>query len=190
VLGPQSEIALQERIDVAASRKNDSVIRRTRRGEFGQALLEFALIGSIMIVLALGVIDLGRAIYDMEILTNLSRTGSNLALRAISLTDSATAVVTGSAPLNLATNGRVIVSSVQNNSGKLQVTGQVSQGGISAASKIGLNGGIAALPATAVPPSGQTVYVTEVFYTFTPITPIGNFTKIVFPSTLYDVAYF
>ena len=68
---------------MAASRKNNLVICRTRRGgEFGQALVEFALIGSMMMIMALGVIDLGRAIYDMEVLTNLSRTGSNLACGA------------------------------------------------------------------------------------------------------------
>ncbi len=176
---------------MAASWKNNSVDRKIRNDESGQALLEFALIGSIMIILVLGVIDLGRAIYDVQVMSNLSRTGSNLALRAASLTDSAAAVVTGSSPLNLANNGFVIVTSVINNNGKLQVTGQVSQGGISAASKVGKNGGAAALPATAIPPNGQTVYVTEVYYAFQPITPIGKFMQgLTLPSTLYDVAYF
>ena len=37
----------------------------------------------------------------------------------------------------------------------------------------------------------QTVYVTEVFYNFQAITPIGNFlSKTFLPSQLYDVAYF
>jgi len=37
---------------------------------------------------------------------------------------------------------------------------------------------------------GQTIYVTEVFYTYQPITPIGNLMKITMPSTLYEAAYF
>ena len=37
---------------------------------------------------------------------------------------------------------------------------------------------------------GKTVYITEVFYSYQPITPIGSLLGIVMPSTLYEVAYF
>lgn len=178
---------------MAASRINNSVISRARSGESGQALLEFALIASIMIIMALGVIDLGRAIFDKEVLSDLSRSGSNLASRGTSLSAAASAVITQPSDLNMASNGLVIVTAVQANAaGATKITGQASQGGISGSSRIGALGGSANLPVTvpAIPSPGQTVYVTEVFYSFTPITPIGKFMTIVFPSTLYDVAYF
>jgi len=34
------------------------------------------------------------------------------------------------------------------------------------------------------------MYITEVFYTFAPITPVGKMLNFVMPSTLYQVAYF
>jgi len=154
----------------------------------------------MMLILVLGVIDFGRAIFYKEVLSDLSRTGSNLASRGpcdtlnACLTTAANAVITEPSDLNMAANGLVIVTAVQANSTGTANTiiGQVSQGGISGSSKIGSLNGPVNLPVTAtpLPPANQTIYVTEVFYKFTPITPIGKFMTIVFPSTLYDVAYF
>jgi Flp pilus assembly protein TadG len=186
---------------VAALWKSNLVNRRTRSGESGQALVEFALIGSMMIILALGVIDLGRAIYVKEVLSDLSRTGSNLASRgpcstlSTCLTTAANAVITEPSDLNMVTNGLVIVTAVQANSTGTANTiiGQVPQGDNTlGSSKIGTVGSPAHLPVTVppLPPANQTIYVTEVFYRFAPITPVGNFMTIVLPSTLYDVAYF
>jgi Flp pilus assembly protein TadG len=55
-----------------------------RRAQSGQALVEFAFIALIMLVLAFGLIDLSRAIYQKQIMTNLTREGSNLAARKAS----------------------------------------------------------------------------------------------------------
>jgi len=126
-------------------------------------------------------------------MTNLTREGSNLASRGTDLPQTAAAVVAGAAPLDLNRKGRVIVTSVLNNGGSFRITGQTSQGGISATSKVGSGiGNPAKLPTAApqIPQPNQTVYVTEVFYSYQPITPIGKMLKIVIPSTLYDAAYF
>jgi Flp pilus assembly protein TadG len=166
--------------------------RKIRAGESGQALLEFAISATVMLTLVFGVIDFGRAIYDVEVMKSLTGEGSSLASRGTTLSDTASAVVTAGATLDLTDNGRVIVTSVYNNNNSLQITGQASQGGIAASSKIGnVVGGAATLPASATPAVNQTVYVTEVFCNYQTITPIGNLLgKNILPSQLYDVAYY
>jgi hypothetical protein len=129
----------------------------------------------------------------MQVMVGLTREGSNLASRGTTLSDSAKAVITGDAPLDLNANGEVIVTSIANVGGSNIITGQASQGGISRSSKLGAGvGNHATVPpaAAAMLQPGATIYVTEVFYSYRPITPIGNFVKIVMPSTLYEAAYF
>ena len=171
----------------------DNVVRGKRMPrDSGQALVEFALSATIMLTLVFGLVDFSRAIYIAQVIANLTGEGSSMASRGTTLSDTASAVVAASGPLNLNVSGRVIVSSVFNTGSKIQLTGQVSQGGLSASSRVGSAiGGTAILPSTVVPQANQTVYVTEVFYKYKPITPIGNLlTGTVLPSQLYDVAYY
>jgi Flp pilus assembly protein TadG len=162
------------------------------RTEAGQALIEFAISVVVLLTLVFGLIDFGRAIYDVEVMKNLTGEGSAMASRGTSLSDTATAVVTAASPLDLNTNGRVIVTSVLNNNNSLTVTGQATLGGIVASSKIGTKvGGAATLPVGAAPQVNQTVYVTEVFYSYKSITPLGNFlSNNILPEQLYDAAYY
>jgi hypothetical protein len=44
--------------------------------------------------------------------------------------------------------------------------------------------------ADSVPQPGQTAYVTEVYYQYQPLTPLGRIISAVLPSPLYDVAVF
>jgi Flp pilus assembly protein TadG len=180
--------------------------KRTRRQhasrERGQALLELLPVISILLILGFGAIDLSRAIWQLQVISSLTREGSNLASRNTSPQLTLTAVVNDGAVLNLATNGEVIVTSVDNEGtsghAKFFVTGQWVTGGLGLGSKVGKYTGHgqgtdkATLPTETpdVPVPGGTVFITEVYSSYSPITPLGAFVKLVFPSTLYDIAYF
>jgi Flp pilus assembly protein TadG len=178
---------------MSISRHHDSVSRKIVADQSGQAMLEFAIIASMVIILVFAIVDFGRAFNEMQVMVELTRQGSNLASRGTTLLDSANAVVAGDAPLDLNSNGEVIVTAVTNNAGGNVITGQVSQGAITSASKVGQGvGTLATIPpaAAAMLQPGQTIYITEVFYTYQAITPIANLVHIVMPSTMYQAAYF
>jgi Flp pilus assembly protein TadG len=170
-------------------------IRDRRLGDqSGQALIEFMFVAFVLLFMLFGLIDFSRAISTRQVLTNISREGSNLASRGTPLSNSVAAVISSASPLTLDTNGRVIITAVTNSNGTFVITEQLASAGV-AISKIGTGVGTdvtSTMPSTAVPipqPS-QTVYVTEVFYTFQAATPVGQLLNFSLPTQLYDVAYF
>ena len=167
----------------------------------GQAAAEFAVVVPLILILICASVDFGRALNDVQIMADLTRQGSNLASRGTPLNESAAAVVSGESGLDLVHFGDVIITSVTNENGSYKVSGQDSSTTdgltvLSSTSKIGTGvGATATLPAAAqssIPQNGQTLFVTEIFYTFTSITPIQTLTNSVIslPTTLYDSAYF
>ena len=87
------------------------------------------------------------------------------------------------------------MTSIIDNNGVYTITDQASLGGMLPApsSKLGTGIGNTAtlsLAEQGMLKPGQSIYVSEVFYSYQPVTPIGNFVKIVMPSTLYEAAYF
>jgi len=170
--------------------KNKMNGKQFLKNNSGGALVEFALAASLMLTLAFGVIDFTRAIYDLQVMMNLTGEGSNLASRGTSLSDTATAVVNGASPLEFGTEGCVIVSSVYNDGSTVKVSGQATQCPNPQISKIGTVGSLANLPSGAVPQANQTVFATEIFYSYQTITPIGKLLQTTLPSKLYDVAYY
>ncbi|HSY78917.1 MAG TPA: TadE family protein [Verrucomicrobiae bacterium] len=171
----------------------------------GQAAAELAVVMLLMIPLLCASIDFGRAFYQLQILSELSRQGSSLALRGEGTTScdtlctAGTDLIAGSSGLNLGSNGTVIISSISqpavttgagpSGTGYKVNEQWISSGGLGKASKIGTAGATGKnIPGAPGLEDGQLMYVTEIFYSFTPITPLGK--KIGIPTTLYDVAYF
>ncbi len=163
--------------------------------ERGGALVEFALCISMLLVLVYGLIDFSQIILDHQVMSGLSRQGSDLASRGTKLQDTVSALDTQGASLNIGANGRIIVTAVaEDSSGNFQIVDQAeSPPGISVTSAVGSGvGNTATMPASAKTAlkAGQTLYVTEVFYSYRPMTPIGAFLNTSLASTLYESAYF
>ncbi len=171
----------------------------------GQAAAELAMAMLIIVPLLCATIDFGRAFYELQVISELSRQGSSLALRGEGTTScdtlctAGTDLIAGSSGLNLSANGTVIISSLSQPSITTGVgpsgTGYkineqwISSGGLGKASKIGTAGATnRSIPGAPGLEDGQFMYVTEIFYSFTPITPLGR--SVGMPTTLYDIAYF
>lgn len=181
---------------------------RLYREESGQTLIELSLVLVMLCVFVFGIIDFSRAIYDVEVMKNLAGEGSSMASRGVLPADAATKVATyAGKDLSMSTQGCVIVTAVtcttnpcNGGTSNLQVTAQASQCGIAATSKVGCLKGQgtcgtsnALLPANAALALqlNQSLYVTEIFYSYSAITPIARFIRNgVLPGRLYSVAYY
>ncbi len=174
-------------------------------GDSGAALVELAISVPLLLTLVFGAIDYSRAIYYVEVMKNLTGEGSSIASRsATNLTQAAQTVMTDAGTnLSLTSYGCVIITSVTNTGAQTnpnQVSGQATQGACTGlASKIGCypppsSCGKASLPAEAAAALqiNQTLYITEIYYTYSPVTPVGAFlhNNSALPSQLYDAAYY
>jgi hypothetical protein len=156
--------------------------------------VEFAMVVVIMLLLLMGIVDYGRIMMTRQVLVNVTREGSNLACRGVGTTNVVNTLVISAQPLNIASNGYVILSTVtRDSSGIAHVIAQVTSGGMISTSKVGrvgYSGSAVHLPNNQVPQTNQSIYVTEVFYRFQPATPIGNFLRTSLNGSLYDAAFF
>ncbi len=177
---------------------------RINSEESGQALVELSLAFVLLCVFVSGIIDFGRAIYDVQVMKNLVGEGSMLASRSASVGTTVQNVTNyAGSDINLNTQGCVIVTAVTNQGGGVyQITDQASQCAITASSKVGCLNGVggchssaAILPAAAVTalttePTGSSIYVTEIFYAYSAVTPIAALLGKSMPSQFYSVAYY
>jgi len=165
--------------------------------ERGIAALELALILPILLVLAFAVIDLGRFIQARLVITNVSREGGSLASRPDMdvmsyYTDLLTMLMSASSGLDLGgADGKIYIwkirsgTTASNPNPFIDLAVSTNRGGLSVGSSIGTgkpNLGLSVTlynhlvfkPVQATADIGE-VTVVEVFYKYTPITPILKF---------------
>jgi TadE-like protein len=180
-------------------------------------MVEFAMVLPLVLMMVLGVVELGYALLHEHVVTKLTREGSNLISRDTSLADAAAAMQTmASAPVNFSNGSTLIFSVVKmgvttgtTNYGKAILYQRYQFGALSATSTLTTVGNgsfgsapdyqannsdgdsnlqVTNLPANLLGPTGI-VYVTEIFTTHAPITPLASL-GISLPPTLYSIAYF
>ena len=189
---------------------------RSGRTDSGQAILEFALVAPFVLVLALGVIEVGYALLDQHVVSKMTREGANLISRDTSLADAATAMVNmSSRPVNFSNGSSKVIFSVIKNVATVGASNynrpvlyqRYAYGSLAGASALNNAGGafgpgpefqalnsdndtslqISNLPA--VMALGGMLYVTEIYSRHPLITPLDQF-GIQLPPTLYSIAYF
>lgn len=171
-----------------------------RDGERGASLLELALLLPILVVLAFGVIDLGRLIHARLVVTNVSREGGSLASRDIQTGNNLIAMLQSSAtPFNLQAQGRIYVTRIKAANPALNhlfpyIGSRDSGGAYIVSSSIGGEEGqtptglstamynhLRFEPAPQNASDISEITVVEVFYHYRPITPLPNFVQNLFP---------
>ena len=188
-------------------------------GTGGQGLVEFAIALPLVTILSLGVVEASYALLDQNVITRLSREGSNLISRDVSLEDAGTAIQQmATAPVNFASDTRAIFTVLKKGStpgtanyDQIFVYARNSVGGLTGySSKLSMRGAgsfrgapdysannpdtdgnlqVSNVPVNVDIPQGGVLYVTEVYTKHTLLTPLDRF-GITFPQILYSIAYF
>jgi Flp pilus assembly protein TadG len=195
---------------------NTARIRQRSVGSSGQSLIEFAMVLPLILVVAMGVIEVGYALLDQHGVTKLTREGSNMISRDTSLDDAFKALASMTTrSLDFTKNATVIFTVIKVgtttgtvNCGKEVIYQRMQKGTVAATSALSSTGGsfgggpdyqaansdtdsslqVTNLPANLVG-SGGMIYVTEVFVNHPLITPFDRI-GITLPKTLYSIAYF
>jgi Flp pilus assembly protein TadG len=189
------------------------------RDDSGQSLIEFAIVLPLVIILVLGVVEVGYALLDQQVVNKLTREGSNLISRDTTLADATLAMTTmSSRPVNFGNGSARLIFSVLkkgattgtpnynqivlyqrhtygslSGSSKLTTSGSGSFGGppdyIAANSDNDTRLRVTNVPSTLVTNPGGLIYVTEIYSRHPVITPFDRF-GVTVPQILYSIAYF
>jgi TadE-like protein len=205
------------RFQCKGQRRRSVQTDRGQTSQQGQSLMEFAMILPLMLLLVLGVIEVGYALFEAHILARLAREGSNLISRQTTLQEAQTSIVAAAShPVAFGAKGRLVFSVITTGTGganlnKAIISQRLALGSLSAPSKLGdppassygpaphytaINSDNDAairvsgpLPNGLVLSAGQFVYLTEVYHRHDLITPFDRF-GVTLPTNLYASAFF
>lgn len=197
----------------------DRFTRRQTEDCSGQSLMEFAICLPLIVILVLGVVEVGYALLDQQVVNKLTREGSNLISRDTTLQDAAVAMASmSSRPVNFTNGSSKLIFSVLRKGGttgtanynqlilyqryvygsgpgttKLNTAGSGSFAGppdyTATSSDSDTRLQITNLPDSLVTDPGGMLYVTEIYSRHPIITPFDRF-GVTVPQILYSIAYF
>jgi Flp pilus assembly pilin Flp len=178
---------------MSPSTRTDAAVPRRRRpadDERGTALVEFAMVASLLLVMVLGVVEYGNAFSAVHTLSSLSRESANLAARGATLQQAIDAALAGGAELGLASRGGVVASRIAMRDGAPLVEEQAVSPGWGGGSRLGGPGDPAPEAAGWGLAEGQIVYTVEIFYGYEPVTPFQGAFGLGIPEVLYERGIF
>ena len=185
----------------------------------GQSLVECAMILPVLVVIVLGVSEVGWALLDQHSVTRLTREGSNMISRDTTLQDASSALRgMSSRPINLDDGTSKVIFSVLKrgettgtaNYDRIILYQRYTYGSYGPGSKLTTSGSasfgpapdyqavnsdnntslrVTNVPANLITVRGGMIYVTEIYTRHSLITPLQRF-GISVPQTLYSIAYF
>ncbi len=181
----------------------------------GQSIVEFAVCLPLLLIMTLGVVETSQALMSQHVITKVAREGSNMISRETKLSDAASALRNmSSTPGTFNATTKVIfsvllLSNTGSNNGRIVLYQRYEFGNTSLpGSKLNGSGSFDAAndyaatnpnntaslrvtnaPANLITEPGGLIYVTEVYTTYTSLTPVRNL-GLPMPTTLYSVAYF
>jgi Flp pilus assembly protein TadG len=168
-----------------------------RRDDRGALVAEFALMLPMMMVLMMGGAEVGRFVLINQKMDRAAASMADLVAQEEKMT---TATMTGlfnavsptMTPFTMGSSGVMIVSAIGLSGTTPKVLWQRKGGGsLSVASKIGVEGGNAALPTGLMLSTGQTLIVAEIVYNFTTLFVPNTYTiGIIENQQLYHRAFF
>ncbi len=163
---------------------------RLRRGESGQGMAEFAVTLPFLLLLALGVVEVGRMLETAHAMSNLTREGANAVSRGSSMQAALSLTVQNQEAVGLGKGGRVIVSRVRVQGGVPRVVEQVTSTPSGEGSRVGAPNDEATPYLAAGLVDGRDYYVVELFIPYRSATPFHGLVARVVPETLYDRSLF
>ncbi len=144
----------------------------------------------LIMIVFLGMVELGFAYDRVHGLTAISREGANVAARGTSLAETLDIALLNGQSLGVASSGGVIASRIVVREGVAVVQEQVATEGFEDQSRLAESDNAADLVTRAGYRDGSTLYSVEVFLVYRPITPVGNFLENLLPDVLYERAVF
>lgn len=174
-----------------------TLLKRLWGDRAGVSLVEFALVMPVCALLILGGTEVARYVLLNQKLDRVATSVSDLvaqedSISAADLTNIFDAAPNLTWPFSIQTNGRIIVSSIEQVSGQTRVVWQRMcpgngcswSGTPTNTSHLGTQGGLATMPTGFTVAATDNVIVAEVFYSFTPF-----FWRQMPAGTLYHTAF-
>jgi hypothetical protein len=171
---------------VRGPRRSRSSLRDAR----GQGLVELVLTLPFLLLLALGLIEVSRAIEADHVMAGLTREGANLASRGSTLTEAMTITRANQLASGLGTDGGVIASRIEVSGGVPRVVAQVASTGYDGLSRVADADSVAAPYSASGLLDGSSYFVVELFVPYVPITGFDRLLPGMIPGTLYDRTLF